>query len=54
MGMGVLLVVIGTFSGVISSLPKAGPWMEKIQKGFGVLLLLAGEYFLFQMGLYWN
>jgi thiol:disulfide interchange protein DsbD len=54
LGMSVLLVVIGTFSSALHSLPKAGPWMQKIQKGFGVLLLLVGEYFLFQMGLFWN
>lgn len=53
LGMGLLLVVIGTFSSTLSSLPKAGVWMVKIQKGFGVLLLLTGEYFLFQMGLLW-
>jgi thiol:disulfide interchange protein len=54
LGMGVLLVVIGTSSSVIRSLPRAGPWMQKIQKGFGILLLLVGEYFLFQMGIFWD
>ena len=53
LGMGLLLIVIGTSSSALSSLPKAGPWMQKIQKGFGVLLLLVGEYFLFQMGMFW-
>ena len=50
MGMGVLFIVIGTFSTALSSLPKAGKWMEKIKKIFGLILLGAGEYFLIQMG----
>jgi cytochrome c-type biogenesis protein len=50
MGMGVLFIVIGTFSTTLSSLPKAGKWMEKIKKIFGLILLGAGEYFLIQMG----
>ena len=54
LGMGTLLIVIGTSSSAISSLPRAGHWMGKTQKAFGVLLLLVGEYFLFQMGLFWN
>jgi thiol:disulfide interchange protein DsbD len=54
LGMSLLLVIIGTFSSVIHSLPKAGHWMQKIQRGFGVLLLLVGMYFLYQMVLFWN
>jgi thiol:disulfide interchange protein DsbD len=54
LGMSLLLVAIGTFSSVVHSLPKAGPWMQKIQKGFGILLFLAGLYFLYQMVIFWN
>ena len=50
LGMGVLFIVIGTFSTALSSLPKAGKWMEKIKKIFGLILLGAGEYFLIQLG----
>ncbi len=37
LGMGVPLIVVGTAGG--SLLPKTGPWMEAVKKGFGVLLL---------------
>ena len=50
MGMGVLLIIVGTFAGVIVALPKPGPWMERVKKGIGWALILLGEYFLVQMG----
>ncbi len=37
MGMGVPLLVVGVSEGAF--LPKSGPWMEKVKKFFGVLLL---------------
>lgn len=49
-GMGFLLIALGTFTGLIVSMPKAGPWLDKIKKGFGWILVLAGEYFLFMAG----
>lgn len=50
LGIGVLLVAIGTFTGVLVSLPKSGSWMLKIQKVFGIAMILLGEYFIFQAG----
>lgn len=50
MGMGVLLILVGTFAGFLASLPKPGPWMERVKKGLGWALILFGEYFLVQMG----
>jgi thiol:disulfide interchange protein DsbD len=49
-GMGFLLILIGTFTGLITSLPRSGFWMVKIKKGFGILMILVGEYFLIKMG----
>ena len=49
-GMGILLIIIGTFSGFITSLPKAGNWMVGVQKFFGVAVILVGEYFLIKAG----
>lgn len=49
-GMCILLIVIGTFTGLLASLPQAGPWMKKIEKVFGLLLIGVGEYFLVLMG----
>jgi len=50
LGMGVLLIVIGTFTGLLTSLPRAGNWLNGIKKIFGVILILIGEYFLITAG----
>lgn len=50
MGLGFLLLVIGTFTGLVTALPKSGPWVARMKQLFGVLLLLAAEFFIFQAG----
>ncbi|MBI5873783.1 MAG: sulfite exporter TauE/SafE family protein [Candidatus Omnitrophica bacterium] len=49
-GMGSLLILAGTFSGVLVNMPKSGKWMYTVERLGGVLLILAGEYFLVKMG----
>jgi thiol:disulfide interchange protein DsbD len=49
-GMGFLLILIGTFTGLLTSLPRSGEWMVKIKKGFGVMMIAVGEYFLVKAG----
>jgi thiol:disulfide interchange protein DsbD len=49
-GIGTLLVVIGTFSGVLQLLPKSGVWMNMVKKAFGFIMIAMGEYYLIQMG----
>jgi cytochrome c-type biogenesis protein len=49
-GMGTILIILGTFTGLATSIPKAGQWMVKIQKAFGWALLALGEYFLITAG----
>lgn len=49
-GMGFLLIILGTFTGLLISMPKAGPWLEKIKKIFGWILIVIGQYFLFTAG----
>lgn len=49
-GMGALLILSGTFSGILVNMPKSGKWMYTIERLGGILLLLAGEYFLVNMG----
>ena len=44
LGMGAPLVAVGTAGG--SLLPKTGPWMEGVKKGFGVLLLATAVWLL--------
>jgi thiol:disulfide interchange protein DsbD len=45
-GMGVILVLVGTFSGLQSKLPKAGGWMLKVKTALGVIVVVAALYFL--------
>ena len=49
-GMCILLVALGTFTGLISSLPGAGSWMKKVERFFGWALIAIGEYFLITAG----
>ena len=42
LGMGVPLLVVGASTGAL--LPKAGPWMETVQRFFGVVLLGVAIY----------
>jgi thioredoxin:protein disulfide reductase len=46
MGLGVLFVIIGTFSGALRALPKSGFWMEWIERGFGILLVTLAVVFI--------
>ena len=52
-GMGTLLILIGTFAGLVSSIPKSGMWMTRVNRLFGWILLGAGEYFLISAGILW-
>jgi thiol:disulfide interchange protein DsbD len=45
-GMGLLLIVVGTFSNTITNLPRAGAWMNEIKKVFGFMLVGVSIYFL--------
>lgn len=53
LGMTALLVVVGLFSGTLSSLPRAGVWMAWIKKAAGVVLLLMAEYYFVKAGQVW-
>ncbi len=46
LGMGLLFLVVGTFSGALAGLPKSGAWMVRLKHLFGVLLLAAALYYL--------
>jgi len=49
-GMGTLLIIAGTFAGMIAALPRSGAWMEKIKFISGLILIGAAEYFLYIAG----
>lgn len=42
LGMGIPLMVVGVFEGAL--LPKTGPWMARVRKFFGVLLLAVAAW----------
>jgi len=45
-GIGVLFILIGTFSGIIKALPKSGGWMEIIERGLGLILIILSIVFI--------
>jgi len=49
-GMALPVVALGMFAGLLAGRPRSGAWLVKVKKGFGVLLLLAGEYLLIEAG----
>jgi len=46
LGLGILFILIGTFSGILKNLPKTGGWAEWIERGFGLLLLTLAIVFV--------
>lgn len=50
LGLGALLLLVGTFSGLLAGLPRSGRWMERVKAGFGLVLLLAAEYLFIEAG----
>lgn len=52
-GLGTLLLIVGIFSGLLTSLPRAGRWMQWIKIAFGVGMLAVGGWFVFQAVQLW-
>lgn len=50
LGMGVVLILVGTFAGVLFNLPKSGKWQLIIKKILGWSMIVLGQYFLIQAG----
>lgn len=46
LGLSMLLLFLGIFSGTLSSLPRPGSWMNWIKNGFGILMIVIGGWFL--------
>jgi len=45
-GLGIPLLIIGTFSGSLNVLPQAGQWMVDVKQFFGFIMLATCFYFL--------
>lgn len=52
-GVGFLLILLGTFTGLLASLPRSGAWLSRVKKAFGWLLLFAAEYLFIKAGGLW-
>lgn len=50
-GLGAFLILIGTFSGILTGLAKTEKLMLIIQKLLGFAMILWGEYFIFRAGI---
>ena len=50
LGMGSLVLICGTFSGLLASLPHSGKWLSVIEKLFAILMILIAEFFLIYLG----
>ncbi|MFC1675030.1 cytochrome c biogenesis protein CcdA [Candidatus Omnitrophota bacterium] len=46
-GMGLILILAGTFSSLLTNLPRSGRWMGYIKKACALILLVAGSYFVY-------
>jgi len=53
MGMGILLLVVGTFSGFAARMPRPGRWMVAVKKVLGLLMLGMAGYYLIRAGQVW-
>ena len=49
-GMGTLLILLGTFTALLTAIPKSGAWLERIKKACVAVLVLAAEYFFVKAG----
>ncbi len=46
MGLGLLFIVLGTSSALISKMPKAGAWMEITKFAFGTVMVVMALYYI--------
>lgn len=46
MGLGLLFIVLGTSSALISKMPKAGAWMEITKFAFGTVMVIMALYYV--------
>ena len=50
-GLGTVLIIIGSFTGILAAIQKSDKFMQITQKIIGFSMILLGEYFIFKAGL---
>ncbi len=50
LGQGILILLCGTFAGLLSHLPKSGQWMVRLKKAFALLILFGASLMLIHVG----
>jgi thiol:disulfide interchange protein DsbD len=46
-GMGLVLILAGTFGSILASLPKSGKWMVYVKRACAIILIVVGLYFIY-------
>ena len=46
-GMGLVLILTGTFSGLLANMPKSGKWLIYIKRLCAAIMIAAGAYFIY-------
>ena len=50
MGLGTVLVVAGTFSGILAAITPSGKWMVLLQKFMALAMIALGCFFIYKAG----
>jgi thiol:disulfide interchange protein DsbD len=50
LGLTVLLVAVGLIGGLVTALPRPGPWLRWVKRAGGLLLIGMAEFYLVKMG----
>ncbi len=45
LGLGMLFLAVGTFAGVLASMPRSGAWMDTVKHVFGVVIVGVAVYY---------
>jgi len=50
LGLGAIIILTGTFAGLLANLPRSGEWTVKIKRGFGWVMVLASVFLFYRAG----